>query len=378
MISFNPTEEEIEFTQIAKKVAQSIREQAREGEHDVSSLENIMEEIEEIGFNKMEEPERFGGMALPILSQVQINAALAYGDLGTVQAIAGLADAASLLRIVEENEINEDILQAFHKKGCTVAFVDETNISNEQLTLTKNESVYLLNGITTPVRLANLATNIVLATVDERDEVLLLSLDKELTSWARLQEDYYLGLQEAQIARFSFDQQSIAGTQIIAKGEEAKRIVRRMQSRVYLLQAAKQLGIMQAAVDYVTEHTAYRQAFGQTIAKFQGVSFRVSQMVIETNVVKNLIWQAASAVDEGEEEAHSLVLSAIHRAHKGVQYVTDSAVQLLGGHGFVQDYPVEKWMRDAQAQVLLYGNEQMFLNQCGHELISMAKTEVEV
>ncbi|HZW68387.1 MAG TPA: acyl-CoA dehydrogenase family protein, partial [Pseudogracilibacillus sp.] len=128
----------------------------------------------------------------------------------------------------------------------------------------------------------------------------------------------------------------------------------------------------------VTEHTAHRQAFGQTIAKFQGVSFRVSQMVIETNVVKNLIWQAASAVDEGEEEAHSLVLSAIHRAHKGVQYVTDSAVQLLGGHGFVQDYPVEKWMRDAQAQVLLYGNEQMFLNQRGHELISMAKTEVEV
>src|SRR5699024_1512502 len=284
----------------------------------------------------------------------------------------------SLLRIVEENEINEDILQAFHKEGCTVAFVDETNISNEQLTLTKNESVYLLNGITIPVRLANVATNIVLATVDERDEVLLLSLDKELTSWARLQEDYYLGLQEAQIARFSFDQQSIAGTQIIAKGEEAKRIVRGMQSRVYLLQAAKQLGIMQAAVDYVTEHTAHRQAFGQTIAKFQGVSFRVSQMVIETNVVKNLIWQAASAVDEGEEEAHSLVLSAIHRAHKGVQYVTDSAVQLLGGHGFVQDYPVEKWMRDAQAQVLLYGNEQMFLNQRGHELISMAKTEVEV
>src|SRR5699024_7504028 len=133
---------------------------AGEAERDASSLDNITEEIEAIGFNKMEEPERFGGMALPILSQVQINAALAYGDLGTVQAIAGLADGASLLRIVEENEINEHMLQSFHKAGCTVAFVDETNISNEQLTLTKNESVYLLDGITVPIRLANVATHI--------------------------------------------------------------------------------------------------------------------------------------------------------------------------------------------------------------------------
>lgn len=378
MISFNPTEEEIEFTKIAKKVAQDIRKQAREGERDVSSLENIMAEIDQIGFSKMEEPEQFGGMALPILSQVQIYAALAYGDLGTVQAIAGLADGASLLRVVEENEIDEHILQSFHKEGSTIAFIDETTISNEQLTLKKNDSVYTLNGTSLPVRLANRATHIILATFDETGEVVLLSLDKEFTPWTRLQESYYLGLQEAHIARISFDRQTILRTQIIARGEKARGLVRSMQTRVYLLQAAKQLGLMQAAVDYVTEHTASRRAFGKSIAKFQGVSFRVSQMVIETNVLKNLIWQAASAIDVGEEEAHSCVLSVIDRAHKAVQYVTDSAVQLLGGHGFVQDYPVEKWMRDAQAQVLLYGNKQMFLQERGEQLISMEKMGVEV
>src|SRR5699024_807248 len=137
-------------------------------------------------------------------------------------------------------------------------------------------------------------------------------------------------------------------------------------------------GIMQASVDYATEHTAQRKAFGQVIAQFQGVSFRVSQMVIETNATRNLLLQAASAVDEGSKEAEALTLTAINRAHKGVKFVTDSAVQLLGGHGFVQDYPVEKWMRDAQAQVLLYGKEHRFLLERGEQIISSLKTEVQV
>lgn len=378
MISFNPTAEEVEFTNIAKKIALEIREKAREIESDLSKLEEVVTEVENIGFNKMEEPEMYGGMQMPMLSQVQIYAALAYGDLGTVQSFPGLADGASLFRVLEEKEINDQILQSINKADCTVAFVDQTNLAHAQLTLIKSNAAYIVNGETDPVRLANVATNVIIAATDESDETVLLWLDKQFNEWTTTQGTYYLGLQEAHLARLSFEQQSVIDTQVIATGEEAERIVRNMKSRIYLLQAAKQQGVMQAAVDYATEHTATRKAFGQTIAKFQGVSFRVSQMVIETNVVRNLILQAASKLDEGEEDAEALVLSAINRAHRGVKYVTDSAVQLLGGHGFVQDYPVEKWMRDSQVQVLLYGNEHKFLDERGKQLISSLKTEVPV
>lgn len=378
MISFNPTAEEVEFTNIAKKIAQEMRDKTREIESDLSKLEEVVTEIENIGFNKMEEPEQYGGMQMPMLSQVQIYAALAYGDLGTVQSFPGLADGASLFRVLEEQEISEQILQTINEGNCTVAFVDQTNTAHTELTLTKNNAAYIVNGETDPVRLGDLATNIIIAATDESDETVLLWLDKEFNEWTRAQGSYYLGLKEAQLARLSFEQQSVLDSQVIASGKEAETILRKMRARVYLLQAAKQQGIMQAAVDYATEHTATRKAFGQTIAKFQGVSFRVSQMIIETQVVKNLILQAASAVDTEDENAEAFILSAINRAHRGVKYVTDSAVQLLGGHGFVQDYPVEKWMRDAQAQVLLYGNEHAFLNRRGEQLISSLKTEVEV
>jgi len=125
---------------------------------------------------------------------------------------------------------------------------------------------------------------------------------------------------------------------------------------------------MEAALDYATQYTAERKAFGQEIAKFQGVSFKIAKMVMETRIVNHLTWDAAIKADENSKAAFGLALSALHRAHKGVRFVTDAAVQLLGGHGFVQEFPVEKWMRDAQAQVSLYGRERDLLIKRGEEL----------
>lgn len=94
---------------------------------------------------------------------------------------------------------------------------------------------------------------------------------------------------------------------------------------------------------------------------------------MEVRATNHLVWQAALQTDEGKSDAEGCALRALYRAHRSVRYVTDSAVQLLGGHGFVQDYPVEKWMRDAQAQVSLYGREKDLLTQRGGQIISGMK-----
>src|SRR5699024_164784 len=110
--------------------------------------------------------------------------------------------------------------------------------------------------------------------------------------------------------------------------------------------------------------------FGQEIAKFQAVSFRISKMIIEKQVTENFVLEAASAIDNFDSLAYQKQLKTIHQAHRAVKYITDSAVQLLGGHGFVNEHPVEKWMRDAQAQVLLYGNERGFKQYMGWNFLA--------
>src|SRR5690625_1900802 len=113
------------------------------------------------------------------------------------------------------------------------------------------------------------------------------------------------------------------------------------------------------------------------ITKYQKVSYRITKMAIEKKIVNHLVWEAAVKIDEVDEAMESYSLRALYRAHRSVRYVTDSAVQLLGGHGFVQEFPVEKWMRDAQAQVALYGSEKDLLTTYGEQLIA-EKEEVAV
>src|SRR5699024_7580417 len=378
MISFQPTKEEKSFVDVANKLAiEEIRPLARENEKKGFVDHEILDKIRNLGFLAMEEPEELGGIQLPLISQVQIQEALSYGDLGTVQGLPGLADGASVLRVADE-QLNEEQQQFVEEDSCTIAFIEEVDeaMPESQLKLFENGQMYTLQGVSQPVRLGKIANHLIIASLDEAGDSVLFWLDKRINHWEVNQCDNRLGLREANIARISFDHMSISENQVIAKGNKAEDILRKANMRIYMLQAAKQLGLMYAALDYATEYTATRKAFKQPIAKFQGVSFRIAQVVMETKMLKNLIWQAAKAIDDNESTAEGFALSTISAAHKGIRFVTDSAVQLLGGHGYVQDYPVEKWMRDAQAQVMLYGRERNYLTVRGEQILAENEKKV--
>ena len=375
MISFQPTEDESAFIDVAKGVAKNkIRPAARNSEENNSVDEAIIKEVSDLGFLSMELPESFGGLELPLIIQVQILQALSYGDLGVVQGLPGAGDTASLIRLLPENEVLMTAKDQVIDKKATIAFLDRTNSSEpwgDTVTVTAEDSGYMLDGISQPVRLAAFADYIVIAANDSEGALVLLCLDNDANQWKVEKGDYRLGLLASGIARLSFKREKVAVDNVIATGKEARELMKKLKTRVNILQAAKEVGLMEAALDYATAYTSERKAFGQEIAKFQGVAFRVASMAMEVRVSNHLVWQAASQVED--ETAEALALRALHRAHKSLRYVTDSAVQLLGGHGFVQEFPVEKWMRDAQAQVSLYGREQDLLLQHGEQLINGTK-----
>lgn len=371
MISFQPREEEREFVQVARRLATKIRQQGQNMKADSKVWKRFVTEVEAVGLLEMEAPTFYGGLEMPLLSQVLVYEALAYGDLAIVQSFPGLNDGASFLRACHERG-QKILLPETEEKLRTVAWVDHRFPSGE-LHLERKGNRYFLSGRTYPVRLGAIATDLILAVYDQEEVLHLFWLNHGENRWQIERAEDYLGLKEAQLARISFQDEEVGREQILAKGKEAEVFLRRARKRIHLIQASKALGLMQAAVDFATAYTAERQAFGRPIASFQGVSFKVAQMVIETRVVRNLLLQAAWAIDEGKQEAEGYSLRAIHRAHRGVRFVTDSAVQLLGGHGYVRDYPVEKWMRDAQAQVLLYGKEDDFLIERGRDIVSKVK-----
>lgn len=372
MISFSPTDEEKSFVAVARKLAEEkIRDISRESEERRRVDNELVKEIRDLGFLSLELPESWGGLQLPLISQVQILQALSYGDLGVIQGLPGTGDAASFIRLLEENPLLLSNKQEFANHEKSIAFLNLVDQWGGNITIQNKGNEYVLSGTSTPVRLGSVAEFVIISGVDDTGEHVVLLLDnRPEDTWRVETGDYRLGLLASGLGRFTFDKARIGKSQVLASGKEAAQLIRESRTRIRILQAAKEIGLMEAALDYATEYAAGRKAFGQEIAKFQGVSFRIADMAMESRIASLLVWQAATVADDDIDKAEGVSFRALYRAHRSLRFVTDSAVQLLGGHGYVQEFPVEKWMRDAEAQVGLYGRERDFLLQWGEQIVA--------
>ena len=117
---------------------------------------------------------------------------------------------------------------------------------------------------------------------------------------------------------------------------------------------ALSLGTAQAVLDYVIPYVNEREAFGEPISHRQSVAFMVANIGIELNGMRLVTYRAASRAAQGKSFAREVALARRLCAEKGMQIGNDG-VQLLGGHGFVKEHPVERWYRDLRAIGLMEG-----------------------
>jgi alkylation response protein AidB-like acyl-CoA dehydrogenase len=114
------------------------------------------------------------------------------------------------------------------------------------------------------------------------------------------------------------------------------------------------VGTGQAVLDYVVPYVKERQAFGEPIAHRQSVAFMVANIAIELQAMRLLTWKAAARASAGKDFRREVALARRACADRGMQIGLDG-VQLLGGHGFVKEHPVERWYRDLRAIGLVEG-----------------------
>jgi alkylation response protein AidB-like acyl-CoA dehydrogenase len=128
--------------------------------------------------------------------------------------------------------------------------------------------------------------------------------------------------------------------------------------------AAQALGIAQGALDYATGYVKERRQFGRAIADFQGVQFMLADMAMKTEAARQLTYHAASLSELAMQGRRAPTLTFASSAAKcfasdTAMQVTTDAVQLLGGYGYVRDYPVERMMRDAKITQIYEGTNQI-------------------
>ncbi len=123
--------------------------------------------------------------------------------------------------------------------------------------------------------------------------------------------------------------------------------------------AAQALGIAEGAFDEAVKYARHREQFGQPVASFQGLQFMLADMATQIEAARALVYEAARMVDSGEKDIGKISAMAKVFASDVAMKVTTDAVQVMGGYGYMKEYPVEKMMRDAKITQIYEGTNQI-------------------
>jgi alkylation response protein AidB-like acyl-CoA dehydrogenase len=117
-------------------------------------------------------------------------------------------------------------------------------------------------------------------------------------------------------------------------------------------------GIAQAALDVAISHAKQREQFGKPIAEFQGVSFMLADMATQLDAAKLMVQRTAWMKDEGQPFSTQAAMAKLFATDMAMKVTTD-AVQVMGGAGYTQDFPVERYMREAKVMQIVEGTNQV-------------------
>jgi alkylation response protein AidB-like acyl-CoA dehydrogenase len=176
--------------------------------------------------------------------------------------------------------------------------------------------------------------------------------------------EHKLGIKGSPTRELYFDNTEIPASRLIGEEGQGFRIALRTLDHTRVTIAAQALGIAQGALDYAIGYVKERKQFGQAIAEFQGVQFMLADMAMKLEGARQLTYAAAARSERamhGEKVEDLTFFSSACKtlASDVAMSVTTDAVQLLGGYGYVNDYPVERMMRDAKITQIYEGTNQV-------------------
>ena len=119
--------------------------------------------------------------------------------------------------------------------------------------------------------------------------------------------------------------------------------------------SASAVGLAKAALEYSRDYAKEREVFGVKIAQKQAIAFMLAEMATEIEAIRLLTWEAAWKMDNKKDDAFIEAYLASMGAVDMAMMVTDRAVQILGGHGYIREHPVEMWMRNGRGIAMLTG-----------------------
>jgi acyl-CoA dehydrogenase len=361
MYSFEPTEEQQMLVEAVGKYAiNDLRPAAREAEETAELPKKVLGKGWEIGLLQASIPETYGGFGeRSAVTGVLVLEEMAFGDLaGTLAVMTPSLFATPILLAGTEEQKQTYLPKAVTGEWSpyTAALIEYTfdfdpNTLKTMATLSGNE--YVLNGEKAFVPFAKEAESIlVYGNLDGKTQGFIISKD---TAGLEISDELekLMSLNALPLYRIKLDNVKIPVPNRLggAPGHDFEPILASMR----LATAATAVGVANAAFGYSRDYAKEREVFGVKVAQKQAIAFMLAEMRTEIEAIRLLTWEAAWKMDTGREDAWTEAYLASTGAADMAMMVTDRAVQILGGHGYIREHPVEMWMRNGRGFAMFTG-----------------------
>ena len=330
-----------------------VRGLAHDADENKQLPENFLEDISALGLNLFSVPESMGGAATsysPTTSAI-IAEELARGDFTLAYAtLAPVAVANALVRWGTEAQKNQWLPRWAEEKPVRATIAVQENHplfdANKLGTkASKSGNGYVLNGIKTLVPFGG-KVDLYLVAASLRGKPRLFIVPGN-TPGLKFKAAPAMGVRAAETGTLTLDGVKV-GADALLGGSDSKTNKFNYQEFIALGQlhwCALAIGTGQAALDYSINYANERIAFGEPISHRQSVAFMISNMAIEIDAMRLMVWRAAALAEKGQAFQREAYLAQILCQDKAMEIGTN-AVQILGGHGFTKEHPAERWYRD--------------------------------
>jgi alkylation response protein AidB-like acyl-CoA dehydrogenase len=366
VISFGPSEEQALVVEAVRSFAADVlRPAARSADEAEALPEDVLQQAWSLGFVATQIPESYGGAGearSPVTSALVLEA-LAHGDAAL--AIAATHPAAFAFAVLDHG--TEEQKRRFLPRFCedrfhaaSLALLEPTPAFDPRAlraTAEPKGDAFLLSGTKSFVPLADRADHFLVvarntASAAEGVAALDAFLVPRGAAGLGVSLGRNLGLRALPTGTLTLDRVEVGAADRL--GGERGADLRRLLDATRTANAALLVGLSCAVMDYAIPYAKERRAFGEFIAQKQAIAFMLSNMRVEIDAMRWLAWKAASQLEAGRDASRAAHLARGYAAEHAMK-IADDGLQVLGGHGFIREHPVELWYRSARTLSVLDG-----------------------
>jgi len=238
-------------------------------------------------------------------------------------------------------------------------------------TAVRDGDAYVINGSKIFITNGTIADYCMLAAYTDRSRrgagISMFIVDTNTPGYIVSKKLKKLGHHTSETAVLAFENMRVPASALLGGTEGGFSQVTGTLEGGRITHAARSVGVSQAAFEVALKYAGEREQFGQKIGKFQAIKFKLARMAMEVETARTMVWRAAWMFDQGVPCMKEAAMAKLF-ASEAAQHVSWEALQIHGGYGYITEFPVERYFRDARLMTITEGTSEIQLTLIAREL----------